>query len=121
MLTGDFTFGNTITRFQEKEGGSCLTGRIRCLNERPRLHYTVRKGFRRAAREVTGAGENALRYSGGHLTHGWNVNFSGMVYRSVLYGYNAEQGITGLEGVLDYDEFSSRSPTEMAASYRAFA
>jgi glycine hydroxymethyltransferase len=46
-------------------------------------------------------------YSGGHLTHGWNVNFSGVVYRSVLYGYNAEQGVTGMDpetGVLDYDE-----------------
>lgn len=45
--------------------------------------------------------------SGGHLTHGWNVNFSGIVYRAVYYGYNAEQGVTGMDpetGMLDYDE-----------------
>lgn len=45
--------------------------------------------------------------SGGHLTHGWNVNFSGIVYQPAYYGYNAEQGITGMApetGVLDYDE-----------------
>jgi glycine hydroxymethyltransferase len=45
--------------------------------------------------------------SGGHLTHGWNVNFSGIVYQPAYYGYNAEQGITGMDpetGVLDYDE-----------------
>ena len=44
--------------------------------------------------------------SGGHLTHGWSVNFSGILYKSSFYGYNAEQGITGMDpetGVLDYD------------------
>jgi len=45
--------------------------------------------------------------SGGHLTHGWSVNFSGMVYQPFYYGYNVEQGVTGMDpdtGVLDYDE-----------------
>ncbi|MDE2127361.1 MAG: serine hydroxymethyltransferase [Armatimonadetes bacterium] len=45
--------------------------------------------------------------SGGHLTHGWNVNFSGIIYRSVFYGCDPEHGITGMDpetGVLDYDE-----------------
>ncbi len=45
--------------------------------------------------------------SGGHLTHGWNVNFSGIVYDPAYYGYNREQGITGMDpetGQLDYDE-----------------
>jgi glycine hydroxymethyltransferase len=45
--------------------------------------------------------------SGGHLTHGWPVNFSGVIYHSNFYGYNAEQGVTGMDpdtGLLDYDE-----------------
>ncbi len=45
--------------------------------------------------------------SGGHLTHGWNVNFSGMLYQSIFYGYNATQGVTGMDpetGMLDYEE-----------------
>lgn len=45
--------------------------------------------------------------SGGHLTHGWNVNFSGMLYHSVFYGYNEAQGVTGMDpetGMLDYEE-----------------
>src|SRR5579871_3719917 len=45
--------------------------------------------------------------SGGHLTHGWNVNFSGIVYHSSFYGFNQVQGITGMDpttGTLDYDE-----------------
>ncbi len=45
--------------------------------------------------------------SGGHLTHGWNVNFSGILYHPFYYGYNVEQGITGMDpetGMLDYDE-----------------
>lgn len=45
--------------------------------------------------------------SGGHLTHGWNVNFSGMLYESHFYGYNEEQGVTGMDpqtGMLDYEE-----------------
>ncbi|HZT41307.1 MAG TPA: serine hydroxymethyltransferase [Chthonomonadaceae bacterium] len=48
--------------------------------------------------------------SGGHLTHGWNVNFSGIVYAASYYGYNVEQGITGMDpqnGQLDYDEILS--------------
>lgn len=45
--------------------------------------------------------------SGGHLTHGWNVNFSGVLYDSVFYGYNLEHGVTGMDpetGILDYEE-----------------
>jgi glycine hydroxymethyltransferase len=45
--------------------------------------------------------------SGGHLTHGWTVSFSGMLYRSSFYGYNKEQGVTGMDpetGMLNYDE-----------------
>ena len=45
--------------------------------------------------------------SGGHLTHGWGVNFSGILYKASFYGCNAEQGITGMNpdtGMLDYDE-----------------
>ncbi len=45
--------------------------------------------------------------SGGHLTHGYPLNFSGIVYKSVAYGYHAEQGVTGMNpetGMLDYDE-----------------
>jgi glycine hydroxymethyltransferase len=36
--------------------------------------------------------------AGGHLTHGWKVNFSGKYYDSVFYGINKETGL------LDYDE-----------------
>lgn len=36
--------------------------------------------------------------SGGHLTHGWKVNFSGRFYRSVQYGVNSKTGL------IDYDE-----------------
>ncbi len=45
--------------------------------------------------------------SGGHLTHGWTVNFSGIVYDASYYGCNLEQGITGMDpetGMLNYDE-----------------
>ncbi len=45
--------------------------------------------------------------SGGHLTHGWNVNFSGILYQTAFYGYNQEQGVTGMDpetGMLDYEE-----------------
>lgn len=34
---------------------------------------------------------------GGHLTHGWKVNFSGVYYQSVQYQ-------TGPDGIIDYDE-----------------
>ncbi|MDP2587083.1 MAG: serine hydroxymethyltransferase [Candidatus Komeilibacteria bacterium] len=34
---------------------------------------------------------------GGHLTHGWKVNFSGVYYNAVQYQ-------TGPDGILDYDE-----------------
>ncbi len=45
--------------------------------------------------------------SGGHLTHGWNVNFSGIMFNSSFYGCNTEHGITGMDpdtGILNYDE-----------------
>ncbi len=45
--------------------------------------------------------------SGGHLTHGWGVNFSGVLYKATFYGYNEAQGVTGMDpetGVLDYEE-----------------
>jgi glycine hydroxymethyltransferase len=45
--------------------------------------------------------------SGGHLTHGWPVNFSGIIYEASYYGYNKAQGVTGMDpdtGTLDYDE-----------------
>jgi glycine hydroxymethyltransferase len=44
--------------------------------------------------------------SGGHLTHGWGVNFSGLLYNPVYYGYNEAQGVRGMDpetGMLDYD------------------
>ena len=45
--------------------------------------------------------------SGGHLTHGYALNFSGVYYKSAPYGYHVEQGITGMDPdtlMLDYDE-----------------
>ncbi len=36
--------------------------------------------------------------SGGHLTHGWKVNFSGKYYDSVFYGVREE------DSLIDYDE-----------------
>lgn len=36
--------------------------------------------------------------SGGHLTHGYKVNFSGKTYNAVSYGVNVETGL------IDYDE-----------------
>jgi len=44
--------------------------------------------------------------SGGHLTHGYNLNFSGVYYQSVVYGYHQEQGVTGMNPetqMLDFD------------------
>ncbi|MBN1945267.1 MAG: serine hydroxymethyltransferase [Bradymonadales bacterium] len=38
---------------------------------------------------------------GGHLTHGWNVNFSGILYKSVQYGVNRETER------IDFDEIRS--------------
>jgi glycine hydroxymethyltransferase len=35
---------------------------------------------------------------GGHLTHGWNVNFSGKIYHAVQYGVSRETNL------IDYDE-----------------
>ncbi len=45
--------------------------------------------------------------SGGHLTHGYSLNFSGVFYKSVPYGYHVEQGVTGMNPdtqMLDYDQ-----------------
>ncbi len=42
---------------------------------------------------------------GGHLTHGWPVNFSGVCYNSVQYQ-------TGPDGLLDYDELEKLVKTE---------
>lgn len=45
--------------------------------------------------------------SGGHLTHGYSLNFSGVYYKSAPYGYHVEQGVTGMDpttNLLDYDE-----------------
>ena len=49
--------------------------------------------------------------SGGHLTHGYNLNFSGVYYQSVAYGYQTDaEGnptVTGMNPdtqMLDYDE-----------------
>ncbi len=53
--------------------------------------------------------------SGGHLTHGYNLNFSGVYYQSVGYGYHAEQGVTGMDpetGILDYDELMNIAKRE---------
>ncbi|HEV2473223.1 MAG TPA: serine hydroxymethyltransferase, partial [Chthonomonadales bacterium] len=53
--------------------------------------------------------------SGGHLTHGWMVNFSGIVYRPVYYGARADGSVTGMNpdtGLLDYDEILSIAKRE---------
>lgn len=42
---------------------------------------------------------------GGHLTHGWKVNFSGVYYDSVQY-------TTGKEGWIDYDALAQQVKTE---------
>ena len=45
--------------------------------------------------------------SGGHLTHGYSLNFSGVYYQSIAYGYHVEQRVTGMNPetqMLDYDE-----------------
>ena len=38
---------------------------------------------------------------GGHLTHGWNVNFSGMYYNAVQYEVDAETHLVDLDRVAD--------------------
>ena len=53
--------------------------------------------------------------SGGHLTHGYNLNFSGTYYQSVAYGYHVEQGVTGMDPntqMLDYDELMAIAKRE---------
>ncbi len=50
---------------------------------------------------VLNPGEKVMGMSltdGGHLTHGWRVNFSGTYYNSVFYGVNEETGL------IDYDK-----------------
>lgn len=45
--------------------------------------------------------------SGGHLTHGYSLNFSGVFYHAIPYGYHQEQGVTGMNPdtqMLDYDQ-----------------
>jgi glycine hydroxymethyltransferase len=45
--------------------------------------------------------------SGGHLTHGYALNFSGVYYQSAPYGYSPDTGVTGMDPetlTLDYDE-----------------
>ncbi len=44
--------------------------------------------------------------SGGHLTHGWKVNFSGKYYESVFYGVNQETSL------LDYEEIEKIAKKE---------
>lgn len=44
--------------------------------------------------------------SGGHLTHGYALNFSGSYFHGVPYGYHVEQGVSGMNpetNLLDYD------------------
>ena len=43
---------------------------------------------------------------GGHLTHGWKVNFSARYYNSVQYGVNKETGL------IDYEEFRKLAKKE---------
>jgi glycine hydroxymethyltransferase len=56
--------------------------------------------------------------NGGHLTHGSPVNFSGLLYRAVSYGVNAD-------GLLDYDEMRSLArqhrPKMIIAGYSAYS
>ena len=42
---------------------------------------------------------------GGHLTHGWKVNFSGRIYKSVQYG-------VGRDGFLDYEAIRKMAKRE---------
>lgn len=46
---------------------------------------------------------------GGHLTHGWKVNFSARYYNSVQYGVNKETGL------IDYEEFRKLAEKEKPA------
>ena len=44
-------------------------------------------------------------FFGGHLTHGWNVNFSGRFYNAVNYK-------TGQDGTIDYDALEAQAKQE---------
>ncbi len=44
--------------------------------------------------------------AGGHLTHGWKVNFSGKYYESVFYGVNEETNL------IDYEEIKKIAEKE---------
>jgi len=37
--------------------------------------------------------------AGGHLTHGHNVNFSGLIYKTIQYGVNQETGLLDYENI----------------------
>jgi glycine hydroxymethyltransferase len=56
--------------------------------------------------------------NGGHLTHGSPVNFSGLLYRAIHYGVDAE-------GLLDYDQMRDlarkEKPTMILAGASAYA
>ncbi len=68
------------------------------------------------------AGECVLGMSladGGHLTHGASVNFSGLTYRAVQYGLNAETG------EVDYDQVAQlaaeHKPKMIVAGFSAYS
>lgn len=56
---------------------------------------------------------------GGHLTHGRNINFSGIVYHAVAYGVNPETGL------VDYEEIASLAkehrPKVIVAGFSAYS
>lgn len=56
---------------------------------------------------------------GGHLTHGSQVNFSGLLYRSIQYGLNAQTGL------IDYDAMEAMAleqrPKLIIAGFSAYS
>ncbi len=55
-----------------------------------------------ALRALLGHGEKVMGLgvpSGGHLTHGWRVNFSGTDYEAVHYGLDSETGLFDFDGM----------------------
>ena len=63
--------------------------------------------------------ERCIRDSGGHLTHGSKVNFSGKIYESYSYGINPDTGD------IDYDEVKSlaeeHQPKLIICGFSAFS